>query len=70
MHPQSKGISEHLNGTLSDMIKHSCLDDPRSWDDHVDQLLFSYNSTKRSGTKFTPHELVFTYTHGLLKYTD
>ena len=62
MHPQSNGISESFNGTLSDMIKHSCLDDPRSWDDHVDQLLFSYNSTKRSGTKFTPHELVFTYT--------
>ena len=62
LHSQSNGISERFNGTLNDMIKHSCLDDPRSWDDHVDQLFFSYNSTKRSGTKFTPHELVFTYT--------
>ena len=61
MHPQSNGVSERFNGTISDMIKHCCLEDPRSWDEHVNKLVFNYNSTKRAGTKFTPHELVFTY---------
>ena len=71
MHPQSNGVSERFNGSISDMIKHSCLEDPRSWDEKVDQLVFNYNSSKRSGTKFTPHELVFTYTpHDYINNVD
>ena len=61
MHPQSNGVSERFNGSIGDMIKSTCLDNPRAWDEKVDQLVFTYNSSKRSGTKFSPHELVFTY---------
>lgn len=61
MHPNSNGICERFNGTISNMIKHSCQDDLRSWDEHVDKFVFTYNNTVRSGTKFTPHELVLTY---------
>ena len=61
MHPNSNGICERFNGTLSNMIKHSCQDDLRSWDEHVHKFAFNYNNTVRSGTKFSPHELVLTY---------
>ena len=62
MHPQSNGICERFNGTISDMIKHSCLENPRSWDDKIHKLVYSYNNSVRSGTKFSPCSLVFTYT--------
>ena len=60
-HPQSNGVCERFNGTFSDMIKHSCLDDLRSWDENIDKLLFTYNNTVRSGTKFSPYNLILNF---------
>ena len=51
-HPNSNGICERFNGTISDMIKHSCYDDPRSWDEYIQKFLFYYNNLVRNGTKF------------------
>ena len=61
MHPNSNGICERFNGTISNMIKHSCQDDLRSWDDSVHKFVFYYNNTVRSGTKFSPPELISTF---------
>ena len=60
-HPQANGICERFNGTFSDMIKHSCLDDLKAWDECVHKSLFHYNISKRSGTKFSPFDLVFSF---------
>ena len=60
-HPQSNGICERFNGTFSDMIKHSSLDDAKSWDELINKLLFTYNSSVGSSTKFSPSDLVFSY---------
>ena len=60
-HLQSNGICEIFNGTFSDMIKHSSLDEVKSWDELINKLLFTYNNSVRSSTKFSPSELVFSY---------
>ena len=60
-HPQSNGICERFNGTFSDMIKHSSLDDAKSWDELINKLLFTYNNSVRSSIKFSPSDLVFSY---------
>ena len=43
------------------MIKHSCLDEAKSWDELVNKLLFTYNRSVRSSIKFSPFDLVFSY---------
>ena len=60
-HPQSNGICERFNGTFPDMIKHSSLDDAKSWDELINKLLFTYNNSVRSSTKFLTSDLVFSY---------
>ena len=43
------------------MIKRSSLDDAKSWDELINKLLFTYNNSVRSSTKFSPSDLVFSY---------
>ena len=55
-HPNSNGICERFNGTISDMIKHSCMDDPSSWDEYIHKFLLYYNNSVRNGSKFRPFD--------------
>ena len=60
-HPQSNGVVEKFNGTISNMIKHTCVNDLRNWDEHIHKLLFSYNRAVRNGTQFSPFDIIFSY---------
>ena len=54
-------LSMNVNIHAKHECKHSCLDDAQSWDELINKLLFTYNNTARSSTKFSPYDLVYTY---------
>ena len=61
LHPQSNGINERFNGTMTKLLRNACHPHINLWDEHVHDMLFSYNSTVRRGTKYSPYDLIMSY---------
>ena len=58
-HPQGDGQVERMNRTLINMLK--TLPDvyKSNWKDHVNKLVFAYNSTRHDATTYSPFQLLF-----------
>lgn len=59
-HPQTDGLVEKFNSTLTNMIAKSCDIRERDWDDHLPFVLFAYRVSAQESTKESP----FFLTHG------
>ncbi len=58
-HPQSNGLVERFNHTFAEMLSmyvSSCHDD---WDEVVDFMVFSYNTSRQESTGVTPFFLLY-----------
>ena len=58
-HPQSNGLDERLNQTLTRALVKFVNDNQDDWDVHIKSVLFAYQTSKNDSTKFTPFELMF-----------
>ena len=58
-HPQSNGLDERLNQTLTRALVKFVNDNQDDWDAHIKSILFAYRTSKNDSTKFTPFELMF-----------
>ena len=56
-HPQSNGLVERQNRTLTTMLKKQISRDQKDWDTHVQAQMFAYNNSIHETTKHTPQEL-------------
>ena len=60
-HPQSNGLDERLNQTLTRAFVKFVNDNRDDWDVHMKSILFAYRTSKNDSTKFTPFELMSGY---------
>ena len=58
-HPMCNGLVEKFNGTLKNMLKKVCADNPRDWDRYVPALLFAYREAPQESLGFSPFELLY-----------
>ena len=58
-HPQTDGMIERFNKTLTDMLsKYAAIHGPQ-WDQYLDHCLFAYRMRPHSSTKRSPFELLY-----------
>jgi hypothetical protein len=57
--PSCNGLVEKFNGTIKNMIKKMCSEQPRLWDRYISPLLFAYRETPQASLGFSPFELLF-----------
>ena len=58
-HPQSDGLVEKFNSTLTNMIAKSCESRPYDWDQQLPFLLFAYRVSAQESTKDSPFFLLY-----------
>ena len=58
-HPICNGLVERFNGTLKQMLKRLCAEEPQDWDRYVSALLFAYREVPQESTGFSPFELLY-----------
>ena len=58
-HPEGDGQCERLNRTLINMLKSIPENEKKNWKDHLQKLMFAYNSTINKTTQFSPFFLLF-----------
>ena len=58
-HPQSNGLDERMNQTLTRALVKFVNENQDDWDVHIKSILFAYRTSKNDSTKFTPFELMF-----------
>ena len=58
-HPQSNGLNERMNQTLTRAIVKFVNENHDDWDVHLKSILFAYRTSKNDSTKFNPFELMF-----------
>ena len=51
-HPQTNGLTERFNQTLSFSLIAKINEDQSNWDMLLDQILFNYRVTRQSSTKY------------------
>ena len=61
-HSACNSLAEKFNGTLKNMLKRLCDEQPRQWDRFVNPLLFAYRELPQESTGFAPFELLFDQT--------
>ena len=54
-HPQTNGLTERFNQTLSFSLIAKINEDQSNWDMLLDLILFSYRVTRQSSTKYSPY---------------
>ncbi|SCV66471.1 Integrase core domain protein [Anaplasma phagocytophilum] len=74
-HPQTNGLTERFNRTLSQMVSMYISNDHRNWHSILPFITFAYNTSVQSTTRFSPFFLVYgrdvSYTiDTLFPYTD
>ena len=57
-HPQTNGLDERMNQTVTNVIVKYLNPDQDDWDEHIDAILFSYRTSIHASTKFTPFYLM------------
>ena len=58
-HPICNGLVERFNGTMKQMLKRLCTEEPRDWDRYINALLFAYREVPQESTGFSPFELLY-----------
>ncbi|KII66297.1 Retrovirus-related Pol polyprotein [Thelohanellus kitauei] len=57
-HPQSGGMVERFNRTLINMLSKT-IKESTHWEEHLNGMLFDYNTTAHTSTKISPFEIMF-----------
>ncbi|UYV82343.1 hypothetical protein LAZ67_21001753, partial [Cordylochernes scorpioides] len=57
-HPQTNGLTERLNKTLTDMISMYVDVDQKNWDNILPNVTFAYNTARQETTGYSPFFLV------------
>lgn len=60
-HPQTNGLTERLNRTLTDMLAMYVSEDHRDWDINLPFVTFAYNSSRHDTAGYSPFYLLFGY---------
>ena len=58
-HPMCNGLVEKFNGTLKQMLKKMCSEQPKDWDKYINSLLFAYREVPQESTGFSPFEMLY-----------
>ena len=58
-HPQSDGVVERFNRTLISMLSTCATEHPFKWEDYVQKVCMTYNTSVQLTTSFTPYFLMF-----------
>ena len=58
-HPQTNGLCERFNGTLTQIISLYVNENQQNWDDLIQMALFGYRISVQESTKRTPAELLY-----------
>lgn len=58
-HPICNGLVERFNGTLKQMLRKLCQEEPKSWDRLLAPLLFAYREVPQASLGFSPFELIY-----------
>lgn len=58
-HAMANGLVERFNGTLKQMLKRLCKEQPREWDRFIPASLFAYREVPQESLKFSPFELLY-----------
>ena len=53
-HPQTNGLDERMNQTITKVIMKYVNSEIEDWDEHIDAVLFSYRTSIHASTKYTP----------------
>ena len=56
-HPRTQGLVERQNRTLLTLLRVFCSCRKRDWDQHLDEVMGAYNSTRHATTGFSPYML-------------
>ncbi|MES9884609.1 MAG: DDE-type integrase/transposase/recombinase, partial [Sedimenticola sp.] len=57
--PACNGLIERFNGTLKNMLKKKCAEQPKQWDRYIPALLFAYREAPQESLAFSPFELLY-----------
>lgn len=58
-HAQCNGLVERFNGTLKQMLRRLCREQPKEWDRFIPACLFAYREVPQESLKFSPFELLY-----------
>ncbi|XP_071487082.1 uncharacterized protein [Diadema antillarum] len=58
-HPAANGLVERFNGTLKQMLKRMCAENPKDWDRYITPLLFAVREAPQESMGFSPFELLY-----------
>ena len=58
-HPQTNGLTERFNKTLTDILSMYTSKSQNDWDKYIPYALFSYNTSVQASTNETPFKLVY-----------
>ena len=58
-HPQTNGQVERFNATFAAQLAKYCDSEKTDWDLYLPSVVYAYNTSVHSTTKFTPYELAF-----------
>ena len=57
--PQTGGLVERYNGSLSRSLRRCVQEQPTTWDEHLPWVVLSYNAAAQGSTRFSPYKLLF-----------
>lgn len=60
-HPQSNGLTERFNETLTLALRKMVADHPEDWDTHLPTILMGYRGSIQASTRFSPFYLLHGY---------
>ena len=58
-HPQTNGLDERMNQTITKQLLKYINDQENDWDEHLEEFLFSYRTSVHASTRYTPFYIMF-----------